>query len=55
MENLKLNEVIFIHKAVSEYDIKGADAPFIASILEKLVLKVQNLKEIQEAPEKTKK
>ena len=31
-------------KGNSVDDIKGADAPFIASILEKLVSKVQNLK-----------
>ena len=52
MVKSELNEVVFIHKIISEYDIKGADAPFIASILKKLVSEAQVL---QKETEKTKK
>ena len=37
MVNLKLNEITYIFKVISQQDIKGADAPFIANILTKLV------------------
>ena len=37
MIKLELNEIVYIHKIISEQDIKGADAPFIANILSKLV------------------
>jgi hypothetical protein len=37
MVNFGLNEIIYIHKIISEQEIKGADAPFIAIILNKLV------------------
>ena len=36
MVNLKLNEITYIFKVISQQDIKGADAPFIANILGKL-------------------
>ena len=37
MVKFELNEIVYIHKIISEQDIKGADAPFIANILSKLV------------------
>ena len=37
MVKLETNEIIYIHKIISEQNIKGADAPFIANILTKLV------------------
>ena len=32
MIKLELNEIVYIHKIISEQDIKGADAPFITNI-----------------------
>ena len=37
MVKFELNEIIYVHKIISEQEIKGADAPFIANILNKLV------------------
>lgn len=42
MIKLELNEIVYIHKIVSEQDIKGADAPFITNILTKLVNEASN-------------
>ena len=36
MIKLKLNEITYIYKVISEQNIKGADAPFIANILKEL-------------------
>ena len=54
MIKFELNEILYIHKITSEQEIKGADAPFIANILNKLVNEasvIENSKKI----EKTKK
>jgi len=37
MVKFELKEIIYVHKIISEQNIKGADAPFIANILNKLV------------------
>ena len=37
MIKFELNEIIYVHKIISEQEIKGADAPFIANILSKLI------------------
>jgi hypothetical protein len=37
MVKLSINEIAYIHKVISQQDIKGVDAPFIANILGKLV------------------
>lgn len=37
MVKFELNEIVYVHKIISEQEIKGADAPFIANILSKLV------------------
>jgi len=37
MVKFELKEIIYVHKIISEQNIKGADAPFIAKILNKLV------------------
>ena len=37
MVKFDLNEIVYVHKIISEQNIKGADAPFIANILSKLV------------------
>jgi|TARA_R110001592_G_C12792398_1_gene716138 hypothetical protein len=37
MVKFELKEVIAVHKAVSEFNIRGAEAPLITTILTKLV------------------
>ena len=37
MVKFELIEIVYVHKIISEQNIKGADAPFIANILSKLV------------------
>ena len=54
MINLELNEIIYIHKIISEQDIKGADAPFVTNVLNKLVTEHEKLQKL-EKEEKTKK
>ena len=46
MIKLELNEIITIHKAVSEFNIKGADAPLITTILTKLVEEHEKLQKL---------
>jgi hypothetical protein len=36
MIKLEINEIVYIHNIISQQNIKGADAPFIANILGKL-------------------
>ena len=51
MVNLKLNEITYIFKVISQQDIKGADAPFIANILGKLTNEANRIqKEIKPTP-----
>ena len=37
MVKFELKEIIYVHKIISEQNIKGADAPFIANNLNKLI------------------
>ena len=46
MVKLELNEIIYIHKIISEQDIKGADAPFIANMLSKLITEHEKLQKL---------
>jgi hypothetical protein len=51
MVKLELKEIIYVHKIISEQDIKGADAPFIANILGKLTNEANRIqKEIKPTP-----
>jgi hypothetical protein len=51
MIKLKVNEIAYIFKVISEQDIKGADAPFIANILGKLTNEANRIqKEIKPTP-----
>lgn len=43
MVQLDLNELIYIHKAISDLDIKGAEAPFITNILTKLATEANQI------------
>ena len=52
MINLKLNEITYIFKVISEQDIKGADAPFIANILGKLTNGASKLQKELKQPKK---
>lgn len=45
---LDLNEVVFVHKAITNQDIKGAEAPFVTIILNKLVKEAEKLQKEQE-------
>lgn len=47
MTNLELNEVIFIHKSLSELTIKGVEAPFIANLLNKMVVEAEKLQKLE--------
>jgi hypothetical protein len=47
MANLELNEVIFIHKSLSESTIKGAEAPFVANLLQKMVVEAEKLQKLE--------
>ena len=40
---LDINEVAFLHASVSEKDIKGSEASFVAKLLIKLVQEVNKL------------
>lgn len=46
MVKLEQKEIIYIHKVISEQNIKGADAPFIANILGKLVVEHEKLQKL---------
>ena len=49
MVKFELNEIVYIHKIISEQDIKGADAPFIANILSKIVNEVSVIENSKKA------
>tara|TARA_B100001094_G_C18104069_1_gene757405 strand:+ start:520 stop:684 length:165 start_codon:yes stop_codon:yes gene_type:complete len=46
MVKLELKEIIYVHKIISEQDIKGADAPFVANIINKLVIEHEKLNKL---------
>ena len=48
MEKFNLKEIIAIHKAISELDIKGADASFVTSLLTKVVKEANRLQKLEE-------
>ena len=48
MVKLELKEIIYIHKVISEQDIKGADAPFVSNIITKLVTEHEKVKKLDE-------
>ena len=47
MIKLELNEVILIHKSVSDLTIKGAEAPFVANVLNKMVAEAEKLQKLE--------
>ena len=47
MTKLELNEVIFIHKSLSDLTIKGAEAPFVAHLLNKMVAEAEKLQKLE--------
>jgi|TARA_R110000772_G_scaffold112575_1_gene216810 hypothetical protein len=47
MIKLELNEVILIHKSVSDLTIKGAEAPFVANVLNKMVVEAEKLQKLE--------
>tara|TARA_R110002049_G_C8735005_1_gene526292 strand:- start:291 stop:461 length:171 start_codon:yes stop_codon:yes gene_type:complete len=47
MTKLELNEVIFIHKSLSDLTIKGAEAPFVANLLNKMVAEAEKLQKLE--------
>jgi len=47
MVKFETNEITYIHKIISEQDIKGADAPFVATILSKLVVEHEKLQKLK--------
>ena len=47
MVKLELKEIIYIHKIVSEQDIKGADAPFVSNIINKLVVEHEKISKLE--------
>ena len=48
MEDFKLKEIETIYKAVSELNLKGADAPFNSTLLTKIVEKYEIAKKLEE-------
>tara|TARA_R110002167_G_scaffold31339_1_gene102999 strand:- start:1303 stop:1467 length:165 start_codon:yes stop_codon:yes gene_type:complete len=48
MTKFELKEIVAIHKAVSEFNIRGAEAPLISSILTKLVNEHDKLQKLEE-------
>ena len=51
MVKFELNEIVYVHKIISEQNIKGADAPFISNILGKLSNEAsKKTKEINQTP-----
>tara|TARA_R110000787_G_scaffold190283_1_gene301717 strand:- start:1981 stop:2151 length:171 start_codon:yes stop_codon:yes gene_type:complete len=47
MAKLELNEVIFIHKSLLELNIKGAEAPFVTNLLNKMVGEAEKLQKLE--------
>ena len=47
MTKLELNEVVFIHKSLSDLTIKGAEAPFVANLLNKMVIEAEKLQKLE--------
>lgn len=47
MVKLELNEVILIHKSISELNIKGAEAPFVTNVLNKMVGEAEKLQKLE--------
>lgn len=47
MIKFELKEVIAVHKAVSEFNIRGVEAPLITSILTKLVEEHDKLQKLE--------
>jgi hypothetical protein len=47
MANLELNEVVYIHKSLSELTIKGGEAPFMANLLHKMVAEAEKLQKLE--------
>jgi hypothetical protein len=43
----ELREVVAIHKAVSEFEIRGAEASLITSILDKLIEEHEKLQKLE--------
>ncbi len=43
MMKLEINEVLLMHKALLELDIKGAEAPFTTKLLTKIVNEANKL------------
>ena len=50
MVKLEINEIVYIHKIISDQEIKGADAPFIANILSKLVNEAASIENKDKSP-----
>jgi len=50
MAELELKEIVYIHKIISEQDIKGADAPFIANMLDKITKEYNKLQKTSNEP-----
>ena len=48
MAKFDLKEIVAIHKAVSEFNIRGAEAPLITTILTKLVEEHDKLQKLEE-------
>jgi hypothetical protein len=55
MVKLDLNEIVYIHQAISELDIKGAQAPFVTNILTKLATEANEIQESSKEVSKSKK
>ena len=43
MIKFELNEILYVYKIITQQDIKGADAPFISNILNKLSKEATNI------------
>tara|TARA_B100001094_G_C18149385_1_gene782733 strand:- start:635 stop:796 length:162 start_codon:yes stop_codon:yes gene_type:complete len=50
MMKLELKEIVYIHKIISEQDIKGADAPFVTSMLNKITEEYNRLQKASNEP-----
>ena len=48
MAKFELKEIVALHKAVSEFNIRGAEAPLITTILTKLVEEHDKLQKLEE-------
>ena len=55
MIKLDLNEIVYIHQAISDLDIKGAQAPFVTTILTKLATEANKIQESSKEIPKSKK